>query len=413
MRTSGNVGDGAMDNLRPEDATKIATGRWQTRSVCVADAKQQMRTFLAETLEELGFVTCECANAAELGVALDSRLPDLVVVGSSAGGIEACEMVELLAAKEFDGKVLVVGPHVSPMVTAVRDLGERLGLAMLPLLPTPFSQADVRDRITALEPIALPPNHPVDATEAAHAGSLQVWYQPKIDLRTLTLSGAEALTPVRHPTLGVVPPGYVMPEGDNSHIAALSEFVIEQTINDWRYFATQQGHIEIAINLPIAFFRDLESVKNLYRQIPDHPAFEGLIIEINAADVVRNLELVNEVARLFRYRSVAFSIDNVGAEWPALSKLDDFPFVELKVARQFVAGCAGDRRKQTTCRRIIDLADAMGARTVADGVESRADLLTALEMGFHLAQGSLLAAPMTATTFARAVLGRRTPWSLA
>jgi EAL domain-containing protein (putative c-di-GMP-specific phosphodiesterase class I)/CheY-like chemotaxis protein len=392
----------AMDNQKPEDAITLATSPRQRPMpcVCVADAKQQMRTFLAEILDDLGFVTCECAHAAALAATIESRLPDLVVLGSSAGGIEACEMVELLAAKEFDGKVLVFGPRVSPMVAAIRELGEKLGLAMLPLLPTPFSQGDVRDCIAALMPIESPPNQLVGAAEAPDTSSLELWYQPKIDIRTLTLSGAEALMRVRQPTLGAI-----------SNVSALSEFVIERAFSDWRYFAAQYGHIEIAINLPIAFYRDPEAIKNLCWQIPDHPAFEGLIIEINAANVIRNLELMKDVARRLRYRTVAISVDNLGAEWPSLSGLDDFPFVELKVGRQFVTGCAGDRRKQTTCRRIIDLADAMGARTVADGVESRADLLTVREMGFHVAQGSLLATPMTAKTFARTVAGRRAPWS--
>ena len=50
-------------------------------------------------------------------------------------------MLELLAAREFDGKVLVLGPRVSPMVAATQELGAKLGLAMLPLLPTPFGDA--------------------------------------------------------------------------------------------------------------------------------------------------------------------------------------------------------------------------------------------------------------------------------
>jgi EAL domain-containing protein (putative c-di-GMP-specific phosphodiesterase class I) len=192
----------------------------------------------------------------------------------------------------------------------------------------------------------------------------------------------------------------------------VTEFVIDRAINDWRYFTARHGHIEIAINLPIAFFRDPELIEHLWRRIPDHPAFEGLIVQLNAADVIRSLELVKEVARLLRYRAIAISIGDLGAEWPSLSGLADFPFVELKVARQFVTGCAGDRRKQATCRRIIDLADAMGARAVADGVKSRADFLAARELGFNLVQGALFAKPMTAKNFARSVLGRGAPWPL-
>jgi EAL domain-containing protein (putative c-di-GMP-specific phosphodiesterase class I) len=92
--------------------------------------------------------------------------------------------------------------------------------------------------------------------------------------------------------------------------------------------------------------------------------------------------------------------------------LTAFPFVELRVARQFFASCDGDRRKQRACRRLIDLTDAMGARTIADGVESRADFLAARALGFNLVQGALFAKPMTAKNFAPSVLGRHAPWPL-
>jgi len=206
-----------MDDQRPEDATKLAalprpsTIPW----VCVADPRQQMRTFLAETLQDLGCVTCECADVADLGAELDLRPPDLVVNELAAGGIEACEAMELLAAKGFDRKVLVLGPRVSPMVAAIRELGAKLGLAMLPLLPTPFSQADLRNCIAAvLAPNDFPPIHSGSAADASPVNSLELWYQPKIDTGALALSGAEALVPIHHPTLGVVPPGYVLPGGD-------------------------------------------------------------------------------------------------------------------------------------------------------------------------------------------------------
>ena len=323
--------------------------------------------------------------------------------------------MELLAAKGFDRKVLVLGPRVSPMVAAIRELGAKLGLAVLPLLPTPFSQTDLRNCIAAvLAPNDLPQTQSLNAAEPSPVNTLELRYQPKIDTVTLALSGAEALVPIRHPALGVVPPGHVMLDGDLP-AAEVSEVVIDQAISDWRYFTAGHSHIEIAINLPISFFRDPELIEHLYRRIPDHPAFEGLIVQVNAADVVRNLGLVKKVARLLRYRTIAVSIGNLGAEWPSLVGLDDFPFpfVELRVARQFFAGCDGNRRKQRACRQLIDLADAMGARTVADGVGSRADFLAARELGFNLVQGALFAKPMTAKkNFARSVLGRHAPWPL-
>jgi EAL domain-containing protein (putative c-di-GMP-specific phosphodiesterase class I) len=82
--------------------------------------------------------------------------------------------------------------------------------------------------------------------------------------------------------------------------------------------------------------------------------------------------------------------------------------VEIKVDRKFVAGCADDRLKQGVCRRIVELADEVGARTVAEGVETRTDFLAVREMGFALAQGFHFAKPMPARKFAR-TLGRPLP----
>ncbi len=397
-----------MVNQRIEEAAKLATfGRRKvTPRVCIADSKQHIRTFLAEALEELGFVTCECMQASQLGAVLDAQLPDLVVLGLSAGGVEAREMLKALAVKEFEGKVLLLGPRDSSVVAAVRELGENLGIAMLPTLATPFGTDGLHDSVATFLPVEAPPSPPVDAAEAVRAGWLELWYQPKIGTRTFALREAEGLIRIRHPTWGVVPPAYFIASDGDPHLRGLSEFVIGRAISDWRYFVSQHGPIELAINLPIAFLKDPEAVKNLCLQMPDHPAFEGMIIEINGTEVVRNLELVKDVARQLRFHNIAISIDDLGAEWPSLVGLDNFPFVELKVDRTFIAGCADDRLKRAVCRQILDLADGYGARTVAEGVETRADFLAVREMGFDLVQGFLFAKPVAPKKFAQTILGR-------
>ncbi len=80
--------------------------------------------------------------------------------------------------------------------------------------------------------------------------------------------------------------------------------------------------------------------------------------------------------------------------------LEIFPFVD----RQFVTGCANDRLKQTVCRGIIELARGYGVRVVAEGIETRADLVAANEMGFDLIQGYLFGKPTALKKFARSAL---------
>jgi EAL domain-containing protein (putative c-di-GMP-specific phosphodiesterase class I)/CheY-like chemotaxis protein len=395
----------AMKNPLTKEAIKLTTfGRRKVAPrVCIADGKRHIRKFLGQALEELGFITCECTQVGELSAVLDGQAPDLVIVGLSTGGIDPGVILEALATRSFDGKVLLLGPRDSLMLAAVQELGDQRGIAMLPTLATPFDSRSLGNSVAALLPTEAPPSPVIEAAEALRGDWVELWYQPKFDTHTLELCGAEALIRVRHPTWGVIPAAYFLPDKDDPYLSILSEFVIGRAVEDWHNFI-QHRAIEISINLPMIFFQDSKSVQTLRRQMPDHPAFEGLIVEISAADIISNLGLTKAAARQLRFSNIAISIDDLGSDWPSLVGLHDFPSVEIKVDRQFIAGCANDRLKQTVCRQILDLADGFGARTVAEGVETRADFFTVREMGFDLVQGFLFAKPMTAQKFALTTL---------
>lgn len=375
-------------------------------SVCVVDGKQHIRTFLSEALEELGLLTSECRDAQELETKLNHDHVDLVVLGLSAGGIEASHVLNSLAAKTFDGQVLVLGPAGSPVVAAIRQLGQELGIALLPTLATPFGAESLRASVAGLLSANGPPSAPVDVAEALKSGWLELWYQHKVDARTLVSRGAEALIRMRHPSWGVVPPAYFIPEDGDPHFRSLSEFVIGRAVDDWRYFLGQNGPVDLSINLPVSFLEDPDAVDKLCLQLPNHPAFSGLMIEINGTEIVHKLDLLVDVAKQIRFHNVAVSIDDIGTDWPSLMGLNDFPFTEIKVDRKFVTGCADDKLKRSVCRRIVDLAESYGARTVAEGVETRADLIAVHEMGFDLAQGFLFGKPAAPRKFARSNLSK-------
>ncbi|AWM10690.1 EAL domain-containing response regulator [Bradyrhizobium symbiodeficiens] len=377
-----------------------------TPRACVADSKRHLRAFLSEVLEDLGFVTSECASSDELQAVLTTELPDLILLGVAADGIEPGRFLEILVREAFAGKVLAVGARESIIVKAVRQVGEEYGLAMLPPLTTPFAAETLRERISMLLPEEPAPSPAVHVGEALHAGWLELWYQPKIDARTLVRSGAEALVRMRHPTWGVVPPAYFIPEESDPHLRALSEFVIDRAMQDWHYLLEQQSAVDLSINLPASYLREPQAVRDLCRRVPTHPAFGGLTVEIDSEEAIRDLDHLTEVAREVGLHNIGLSIDNLGANWPALMELDRIPFVKLKADRQFVTGSGSDRLKRTVCRHIVELAQGFGARSVAQGVESRADLVAANELGFDFVQGFLFGKPMPLKKFAKGALTR-------
>jgi EAL domain-containing protein (putative c-di-GMP-specific phosphodiesterase class I)/CheY-like chemotaxis protein len=355
-------------------------------------------------LEDLGFVTSECASADELQAMLANELPDLILLGIAADGIEPGKFLEILVREAFDGKVLAVGARESIIVKAVQQVGEEYGLAMLPPLTTPFAAETLRERVAMLLPDEPAPSPAVHVGEALHAGWLELWYQPKIDAKTLIRSGAEALVRMRHPTWGVVPPAYFIPEAHDPHFRDLSEFVIERAVQDWHYLLERQSQVDLSINLPAAYLKEPQAVRDLCRRMPTHPAFGGLTIEIDSEEAIRDLDLLAEVAREMRLHNIGLSIDNLGANWPSLMDLDKIPFIKLKADRHFVTGSATDRLKRTVCRHIVELSHGYGVCAVAEGVESRADLVSVNELGFDLVQGFLFGKPMPLKKFARSTL---------
>jgi EAL domain-containing protein (putative c-di-GMP-specific phosphodiesterase class I)/CheY-like chemotaxis protein len=373
---------------------------------CVVDSKHHLQTFLGEALEELGFIVCRPTSVDALARALAAHDPDVLILGLSAGGMEAARTLEIASAHRFDGKVLLLGPAASPMVTAVQRHGQTLGLSMLPVLKTPFGDRDLRTAVAGLLPTERPSPPPVDAAEALDAGWLELWYQPKVDTRSLALDGAEALIRMRHPTWGIVPPAYFVPAKEDPTFQSLSEFVIGRALEDWRYFVTQRGRIQIAINLPLSFFKTRGAAHHLCQMLPKHAAFDGLIVEMDGSEVTRDLAFSTELARTLRFHNIGISIDDLGEEWPSLIDAGEFPFVEIKLDRAFVTGCADQRLRRAACRQLVDFAQGSGARTVAEGVENRDDFLVLREMGVDLIQGFLFAKPMTAQKFARFNLGR-------
>jgi EAL domain-containing protein (putative c-di-GMP-specific phosphodiesterase class I) len=347
------------------------------------------------------FTVCECIEIGELRAALGAGPPDLVVLGITGGATIGCKILRLLAGEGFAGKVIPVAPRDSAALEAIQELAEELGIALRPPLCMPFGKERLRESIAFLLPEAS--SEPiVDMSEAVRGGWLELWYQPKIDTQAVIMRGAEALLRVRHPVWGIVPTAYVIADDGDPRSGPVSELVISRAVDDWHHFFLERGPIELAVNLPITFLQDPEQVKGLHRKLPDHTAFQGLIIESNGTGIVRNLALARDVARALRDHKVAISIDDLGAEWLALTGLHDFPFVEVKVDRKFVTGCGTDRLKQAMCRRIVDLAHGYGARTVAEGVETWGDFLAVREIGFDLVQGFLFAKPMSAEEFAQA-----------
>jgi EAL domain-containing protein (putative c-di-GMP-specific phosphodiesterase class I) len=379
----------------------------RNRVAYVLDDEVQIGAFVCVMLRASGFEAQPFATPVALFIETKKAIPELIVLDLALGQSDAIEVIRYLETMNFRGSVLLISGRDASVLAEIEQIGRDRGLAMLPSLQKPFRVNDFKARLAAIgdqkgQPTANKAapkaaanrNYVVDLEEADKKGWLELWYQPKIDLKTLSVCGAEALLRARHPELGIVSPVNLLPPaGDPAH-HALSRFVIRRAMADWDRFADQNIFLKLSVNVPVSVISTSEFIPLVRQLLPVRSQFPGLIVEVTEDEVIRDAALIREISTQLKLYNAWISIDDFGAGHSSLARLIDMPCSEVKLDIQFVANCASDPLKRAICASVVDLAHRFGASVCAEGVQRPEDLRSLREMGCDTAQGFLFAKPM-------------------
>jgi diguanylate cyclase (GGDEF)-like protein/PAS domain S-box-containing protein len=236
---------------------------------------------------------------------------------------------------------------------------------------------------------------------AIERDELMMFYQPKVDLKTGRISGAEALLRWRLPGHGDIPPSRFVPLAEeNNMIQVIGEWVLSTVCADYRRFAE---HVEnpgrVSINLSLKQLRPnfIARCKSMFRRHEVSPScFELEITETTLmADPQRTVKLLNELHAM----GLHLSIDDFGTGYSSLSALQQFPIGTLKIDQSFVRDAAIDSSDATIVRTIIDMGKALNVEVIAEGVETEEQLNFLRSRGCHYAQGRLFGDAMSSEAF--------------
>ncbi len=197
----------------------------------------------------------------------------------------------------------------------------------------------------------------------------ELWYQPKIELRTMRLYGAEALVRARHPQRGVLPPGVFLPGAGEADMLALTERVIVTALKDWDDFAANGLSLKIAVNVPVSALVKLPIGAIVREERPKAESWPGLIMEVTEDEIIHDLKLANDAAEQLRAARCSLALDDFGAGYSSIARLKQLPFSELKIDRAYVINCHTDRVNAGLCEVFVELAKRFGLKTVAEGIE--------------------------------------------
>jgi EAL domain-containing protein (putative c-di-GMP-specific phosphodiesterase class I)/CheY-like chemotaxis protein len=371
----------------------------------VVDDEAQVRAFVSNALVSSGFKPMQLSTSAEVQQVLADTIPQLIVLDLSLGDSDAVEVLRILDGIRFAGDVLLISGHDELTLEEVQQIGIRRGLSMVEPLHKPFRLEQLRERLqTARREV--PARFDAGLSAALQNNWLELWYQPKIDLKTRMLCGAEALIRLRHPTHGLVPPANFLPSPGDALYRPLTDFIVEKALEDWEVFAAHKMTNRLAINVPASVLQRPDFVSHLRKHLPDDPRFPGLIVEITEDEAISDPELAREVAVQLKLYNVHVSIDDFGSGYSSLARLKELPFAEVKLDRSFVSGCARDRSKRAMCEAVVDLARRFHITSVAEGVETNEDLQVLVDVGYDVAQGFLFARPMVSGDFINLITAR-------
>lgn len=332
-------------------------------------------------------------------------VPQLIVLDLSLGDFDAIEVLRILAAMQFQGDVILISGHDEVTLDEVHQIGVRRGVSMMEPLHKPFRLEQLRSRLDQVRR-EVPARFDASLAAALRNDWLELWYQPKIDLKSRLVCGAEALIRLRHPTHGIVPPQNFLPIPGDPLYRPLTDFIVEQSLKDWVNFAAHKMTSRLAINVPASVLQRPDFVAHLRRHLPNDPRFPGLIVEITEDEAISDPELAREVAVQLKLYNVHVSIDDFGSGYSSLARLKELPFAEVKLDRSFVSGCSHDPTKRAMCEAVVDLARRFNITSVAEGVETAEDLQVLVDVGYDVAQGFLFARPMISSDFIDLITSR-------
>ncbi|MBX3607190.1 MAG: EAL domain-containing protein [Piscinibacter sp.] len=256
----------------------------------------------------------------------------------------------------------------------------------------PSMLGDARDQVELLR----------DLREAAARRQFELVYQPKVHAPSGEITGAEALLRWHHPRRGVVSPAVFVPIAErHGLIGVIGQWVIDEACRQAREWRDQGLRMRVAINLSVHQLRQPDLAERIAAALDKHQINPQLLTcEITESVAMEDAEGTMRIFEKLAAVGVNISIDDFGTGYSSLAYLRKLPAGELKIDRSFVLDLESSADARAVVDAVVKLAQALGLKVVAEGVETDAQGQILRSLGCDQLQGFLFAKPMSAKALA-------------
>jgi diguanylate cyclase (GGDEF)-like protein len=222
-------------------------------------------------------------------------------------------------------------------------------------------------------------------------------YQPKVNMRTGVVIGAEALIRWQHPEKGLLSPAAFLPVIEDHDLAVdVGEWVIETALAQVELWRGEGLDIPVSVNIGVRQLQDPNFVVRLRELLAAHPTVKPdcLELEVLETSALEDLSKVSHVIRTCLGIGVTFALDDFGTGYSSLTYLKHLPAATLKIDQSFVRDMLDDPDDLAILEGVLGLATAFRRGVIAEGVETIAHGIMLLQLGCEMGQGYGIARPM-------------------
>ncbi|PWI32991.1 hypothetical protein DI392_11795 [Vibrio albus] len=333
---------------------------------------------------------------------------DLAIIDLNMPVMDGIEVLRNLAKNEFAGAIILLSGEDMRILKTAQNLANAHHLNVLGALHKPISLEALQAKLKLYQPEQVSPLSNCGLTESYDELSIAFkeqeivpYFQPQVNVSDKAVTSVEVLARWVHPEHGLIPPTVFIPLAEeHGVIDLLTEQILKQSLSLYHEWMNAGYEFTIGINLSADSLEIVDLPEKFSAMAEEYGVpCSAIILEITEGKLIQSQAKALDVITRLRLKGFGLSIDDFGTHYSNMAQLNNIPFTELKVDREFVHNAADDSATCAILESSVDLAKKLNMVTVAEGVENQADWDRVASTGCDRVQGYFIAKPAPADEF--------------
>jgi EAL domain-containing protein (putative c-di-GMP-specific phosphodiesterase class I) len=391
--------------------------------VLVVDDDHDQRYLIGRTLAGMGRArVVEAASGHEALAVLDraGQAVDIVVTDLQMPRMDGMELIRRIGERKLPVSVVLVSGLDGVLLASAAAMAQAYGVRVIGTIEKPVTRAKLhlvlghfRVPAAEVEPgpdagVAFAPTAP-NVLGGIAAGQIEPFFQAVVELGSGNLVGAEALARWRHPSRGILGPEVFLPPlARAGYLDELSWIMLSMSAMEAGRWRRNEPRLTVSVNVSATSLADPGYADAVTQIVTGHGLEPSeMVLELTETEAILNIAAALENLTRLRIKGFGLAIDDYGVGYSSMQALSRMPFTEIKVDRSFVAAAASHPKYRLMIEHTIAVARQLGLKTVAEGVETRAEYELLAGLGCDRVQGYFISRPVEGSEFLRWMLRRR------